>query len=123
MIRLLIVDDHDLIRDAIRSAFEDVEDIDVVGVAKDGLEALEAASRLRPDAVLTDVVMPRLDGIEATRRLLEQQPGVRVVVWTSAGGGRQEDAALAAGAVSVIYKDAELAVVVEAIRSAVQPPP
>jgi DNA-binding NarL/FixJ family response regulator len=64
--------------------------------------------------------MPHLDGIEATRRLLQLQPEVRVVAWTSAAGGRQADAALAAGAVSVIYKDADLDSVIDDIRSAVK---
>lgn len=118
MIRLMIVDDHDLLREAIHIALKDVHNIDVVGVAKDGLEALETASRLRPDAVLMDMAMPRLDGIEATRRLLHLQPDVRVLAWTTADGGRQAEAALAAGAVSVIYKDGDLDSLIEAIRTA-----
>ncbi|MDX6247823.1 MAG: hypothetical protein QOF10_1183 [Kribbellaceae bacterium] len=121
MIRLMIVDDHDLLRDAIHIALKDVHDIDVVGVAKDGLEALETAARVSPDAVLMDLAMPHLDGIEATRRLLQLQPQIRVVAWTSAAGGRQADAALTAGAVSVIYKDAELESIIQAIRTAIEP--
>jgi len=120
MIRLMIVDDHDLLREAIHIALNDVHDIDVVGVAKDGLEALETASRLKPDAVLMDLSMPHLDGIEATRRLLQLQPEIRVIAWTSAAGGRQVAAALAAGAGSVIYKDADLDSVIHDIRSAVK---
>ncbi|HEY0691366.1 MAG TPA: response regulator transcription factor [Kribbella sp.] len=116
----MIVDDHDLLRDAIHIALKDVHDIDLVGVAKDGLEALETAARLSPDAVLMDLAMPHLDGIEATRRLLQLQPQIRVVAWTSAAGGMQADAALTAGAVSVIYKDAELDSIIQAIRAAIE---
>jgi DNA-binding NarL/FixJ family response regulator len=119
-IRLLIVDDHDFIRNAVRIALNDTPDVDVVGVAKDGLEALEAASRLSPDVVLMDLAMPRLDGVEATRRLLERQPEVRVVAWTALIVGLGEDAALAAGALSVIYKDADLDSLLEAIRLAAE---
>jgi DNA-binding NarL/FixJ family response regulator len=119
MIRLVIADDHDLLREAVHDALKDVPDIDVVGVAKDGLEAVEIASKLGPDVVLMDLAMPCLDGIEATRKLLELQPALRVVAWTTAAGDQQADAALAAGAVSVIYKDVDLDVVINAIRAAV----
>jgi DNA-binding NarL/FixJ family response regulator len=67
-----------------------------------------------------DLAMPHLDGIEATRPLLQLQPEVRVIAWTSEAGGRQVGAALAAGAGSVIYKDADLESVIDDIRSAVR---
>jgi DNA-binding NarL/FixJ family response regulator len=119
--RLLLVDDHDLVRESIRLALSGQPDIEVVGEASDGLQAVEAASRLRPDVVLMDLAMPCLDGVDATRLLMTSDPAVRIVAWTSAPrGGAQELAVLEAGAVSVVYKDAPLAAVVEAIRSAVE---
>jgi len=119
MIRIVIADDHDLLREATHIALKAVDDIDVVGVAKDGAEVVEIVSRLRPDVVLMDLAMPRLDGIEATRQLLELQPALRIVAWTTAEGGSQASAALAAGAVLVIYKDIDLDSVINAIRAAV----
>jgi DNA-binding NarL/FixJ family response regulator len=119
--RLLLVDDHDLVRESIRLALSGQPDIEVVGEASDGLQAVEAASRLRPDVVLMDLAMPCLDGVDATRLLMTSDPAVRIVAWTSAPrGGAQELAALEAGAVSVVYKDAPLDTVLEAIRSAVE---
>jgi DNA-binding NarL/FixJ family response regulator len=118
--RLLLVDDHKLVRESIRLALSGQPDLEVVGEASDGLQAVEAASRLRPDVVLMDLAMPSLDGVDATRLLMTSDPAVRVVVWTSAPrGGAQEVAALAAGAVSVVYKDASVDTVLDAIRSAV----
>jgi DNA-binding NarL/FixJ family response regulator len=119
--RLLLVDDHDLVRESIRLALSGQPDIEVVGEASDGLQAVEAASRLRPDVVLMDLAMPCLDGVDATRLLMTSDPAVRIVAWTSAPrGGAQELAALEAGAVSVVYKDTPLDTVLEAIRSAVE---
>ncbi|HEY0473513.1 MAG TPA: response regulator transcription factor [Kribbella sp.] len=119
--RLLLVDDHDLVRESIRLALSVQPDIEVVGEASDGLQAVEAASRLRPDVVLMDLAMPLLDGVDATRLLMTSDPALRVVAWTSAPrGGAQELAALEAGAVSVVYKDAPVDTVLAAIRSAVE---
>jgi DNA-binding NarL/FixJ family response regulator len=118
MIRVMIVDDHDFLREAIHLALQGVSDIDVVGVASDGLQALETADNTALDAVLMDLAMPRLDGIEATRRLLAQHPHIHVVAWTTAGGSLLADAARAAGAATVLYKDSDLDEVIHAIRSA-----
>jgi DNA-binding NarL/FixJ family response regulator len=119
--RLLLVDDHELVRQSIHFALSGLPDIEVVGEASDGLQAVEAASRLRPDVVLMDLAMPCLDGVDATRLLLASDPAVRIVVWTSAPrGGAKELAALQAGAVSVVYKDSPVQTVIEAIRSAVE---
>jgi DNA-binding NarL/FixJ family response regulator len=116
MIRVMIVDDHDFLREAIHIALQGA-DIDVVGVASDGLQALETADNTALDAVLMDLVMPRLDCIEATRRLLAQHPHIHVVAWTTTGGSRLAHA-LAAGAATVLYKDSDLDEVIHAIRSA-----
>ncbi|MGC4939834.1 response regulator [Kribbella sp. DT2] len=117
-IRLLIVDDHDGLREAVRIALDDVPGIEVVGVANDGLQAIETAATTKPDVILMDLEMPRLDGVEATHRILAQQPQIRVIAWTTMAGGHPAQTALTAGAVAVIYKDIDLDALVAAIRSA-----
>ncbi|MFE2536613.1 response regulator transcription factor [Streptomyces sp. NPDC059371] len=114
-IRLLVVDDHPLVRDTLAGALGRSPLVDVVGVACDGAEAVDAAVRLLPDVVLMDLVMPVLDGAEATRRLLALRPGTRVVVLTSAVGGRLERAALTAGAATILHKDAGIDAVLDAV--------
>ncbi|MGW0964820.1 response regulator [Streptomyces sp. NPDC002516] len=114
-IRLLVVDDHPLVRDTLADALGRSPLVDVVGLAGDGAEAVEAAVRLLPDVVLMDLVMPVLDGAEATRRVLELRPGTRVVVLTSAVGGRLERAALDAGAAVILRKDTGIDAVLDAV--------
>jgi DNA-binding NarL/FixJ family response regulator len=114
-IRLLVVDDHQLVRDTLATVLGGSALVDVVGVACDGLEAVAAALRLTPDVVLMDLAMPVLNGSEATRRLLVLRPRTRVVVLTSAVGGRLEQAALDAGAATVLHKDAGIDAVLDAI--------
>ncbi|MFB7338376.1 response regulator [Streptomyces adustus] len=116
-IRLLVVDDHPLVRDTLSAALGRSALVDVVGVACDGAQAVEAAVRLMPDVVLMDLVMPVLNGAEATERLLTLRPGTRVVVLTSAVGGRLERAALDAGAATVLHKDAGIDTVLDAITA------
>ncbi|MGW1725882.1 response regulator [Streptomyces sp. NPDC002306] len=117
-IRLLVVDDHPLVRDALAGALGRSTLVDVVGVACDGAEAVEAGVRLLPDVVLMDLVMPVLDGAEATGRLLALRPQTRVVVLTSAVGGRLEQAAVNAGACAVLHKDVGIDAVLDAIVAA-----
>ena len=82
-IRVLIVDDHAVVREGLRAFLELQDRMEVVGEAGDGREAIEEAERLRPDVILMDLVMPRLDGVEAMRELHEQVPAARVIVLTS----------------------------------------
>ena len=78
-IRVLLADDHEIVREGLASLLTDEPDIEVVGQASDGQEAVELAGEIRPDVVLMDVTMPRLDGIEATRQIKNQMPEIRVI--------------------------------------------
>lgn len=115
-IRVLIVDDHVLVRKGMAALLETEESIEVVGEASDGQEAVDKVGRLQPDVVLMDLVMPHMDGIEATRRIMESQPGVRILVLTSFAGDDKVFPALKAGALGYLLKDAEPEELVRAIR-------
>ncbi len=116
--RVLLVDDHPMVRRGLRGFLDQFDDLEVVGEAGDGVAALDLAARLRPDVVVMDLRLPRLDGIEATRELRVRQPDVEVVALT---GSLDEDrvmAAIEAGAAGFVLKDAEADDIVAAIRAA-----
>lgn len=115
--RVVIVDDHRLVRDGLRTALEDAG-IEVVGEAADGLDAIELIVRQRPDVALLDVSMPRLDGIEAARRLRTRAPATRVVMLTMHAEERLVADAQSAGAVGYLVKDASTDDVVRALHAA-----
>jgi DNA-binding NarL/FixJ family response regulator len=104
-IRVLIADDQALVRAGFRKIVESEPGIEVVAEAEDGLAAVEAAARGRPDVVLMDIRMPRLDGIEATRRILERADGLRVLMLTTYGLDEYVYEALQAGASGFLLKD------------------
>jgi DNA-binding NarL/FixJ family response regulator len=104
--RLLIVDDQTLIRDGLVTICERLPAVEVVGTADDGEDAVRLAGELSPDVVLMDLRMPRMDGIEATRRIRAQQPNTQVVVLTTYSDDESVLAALAAGALGYLTKDA-----------------
>jgi DNA-binding NarL/FixJ family response regulator len=117
-IKVLIVDDQALVRAGFRMILEAEEDIDVVGEAADGLEAISEAERLEPDVVLMDVRMPELDGIEATRRLLSNgDGGTKVVMLTTFDMDEYVYDALRAGASGFLLKDVPPEHLVDGIRS------
>lgn len=118
MIRVLIVDDHKRTRAGLRALLTSAPDLEVVGVAADGDEAIVVAARTRPEVVLMDVSMPGMGGVEATRRLLERQPEVRVVMLTSFADERLLLEAVDAGAVGYLVKDADPQEVIGAVRAA-----
>jgi DNA-binding NarL/FixJ family response regulator len=117
MIRLLIVDDHAVVRQGLVRLVDTAADIELVGVASNGNEALHLTARHRPDVVLMDIGMPVLDGVGATRLIADHDPDVRIVVLTGAVDGRVAEA-LEAGATAVVLKDAEVDEVLDSIRSA-----
>jgi DNA-binding NarL/FixJ family response regulator len=115
---VLVVDDHAVVREGLRAFLELQDGIEVVGEAADGEEALAAADRLRPDVVLIDLVMPRLDGVSALRALRERLPAVRVIVLTSFLDDDKLLPALRAGAAGYLLKNAQPQELVRAVRVA-----
>ena len=118
MIRLLVVDDHAVVRRGLLQLFGTVEDIEVVGDAADGAEAVEAAERLRPDLVLMDLSMPGVDGVEATRRIRASLPETAVVILTSFSEQPRIIGAIDAGAVGYLLKDADPDELLRGVRAA-----
>jgi NarL family two-component system response regulator LiaR len=104
-IRVLIADDHVIVRKGIRALLSVKPDIEVVGEASDGAETVAQAQALRPDVILMDLVMPDMDGIEATRQIVGQQPGVRILVLTSFAADDKVFPAIKAGALGYLLKD------------------
>jgi NarL family two-component system response regulator LiaR len=117
VIRVLIADDHAVVRQGLRTFLDLQADIDVVGEAADGEEAVAVAAEHAPDVILLDLVMPRLDGIGALRRLRDTAPAARVIVLTSFGEDERLFTALRAGASGYLLKDVEPAELVRSIRT------
>lgn len=117
-IRVLIVDDHQIVRQGLRNFLELNEDIAVIGEAADGIGALESATELKPDVILMDLVMPRMDGITATMEIKKKNPEVMVIALTSFTEDDKVIPAIQAGACSYLLKDVSPDDLVEAIRAA-----
>ena len=116
-IRILIVDDQHLIRLGFQMVLEAQEDLEVVGEASDGEQAVREVARLQPDIVLMDVRMPNLDGIAATERIVAANPSTRVLILTTFDLDEYAFGALRAGASGFLLKDAEGAELVTAVRA------
>jgi NarL family two-component system response regulator LiaR len=106
-IRVLIVDDHALVRKGIHALLAEIKDIEVVGEASDGQEAIAQAEALRPDVILMDLVMPHMDGIEATRQITKRQMAARILVLTSFAGNDKVFPAIKAGALGYVLKESD----------------
>jgi DNA-binding NarL/FixJ family response regulator len=117
-IRVVVADDQALIRTALRTLIESADDLDVVAVAGDGEAAVAAARAYRPDVVVVDIRMPRMDGIEATRRIRELDPGVAVIVLTTYDLDEYVFRAIRAGAVGFLLKDGDADELIRGIRAA-----
>jgi DNA-binding NarL/FixJ family response regulator len=118
MIRVLVADDHAVVRAGIVHVLANADDIDVVGEAADGAEAVELAAGRSPDVVLMDLSMPGVDGIDATRRIREEALAAQVVVLTSFSDRKRILEALDAGAIGYLLKDAEPSELLAGIRAA-----
>ena len=116
-IRVVIADDHTVVRKGIRELLSDEDDITVVGEARNGHEAVDLAIALQPDVVVMDIAMPELSGVEATRQLRAQLPGVRVLVLTAYDDDPYIYSLLDAGAAGYILKTAESREIVRAVRA------
>ena len=114
--RIALVDDHELARDGLRDMLADEPDIEIIGEAADGREAIELCRRARPDLVLMDLRMPRMDGLAATRAIKQEHPGISVLVMTMHENPDYLLEALRAGAAGYILKDAARDDVISAIR-------
>jgi DNA-binding NarL/FixJ family response regulator len=114
----MVVDDHAIVRQGIADVLSSEEDIEIVASAKSGEEAVSLAAERHPDVALMDLSMPGMDGVEATRRTIDAAPGVKVVMLTSFAEPQHVNAALDAGAVGYLLKDAESDEIARAIRAA-----
>ena len=117
MIRVLLADDNAFVRSALAELFAAGTDMDVVASCADGDEVVEAAQATRPDVVLLDVAMPRMDGLEAARRLLDVQPDARVVFLTANSSASSLRQARELGAVGYLVKDLDPDDLCEAVRT------
>lgn len=119
-ITVLLVDDHEVVRSGVRAFLDSQPDFEVVGEAKSGVEAVELALKHVPDVVLMDLVMAKMDGVEATREVKNVSPRTKIVVLTSYHQDEYIFPALQAGAISYILKDVKMNELADAIRRASQ---
>jgi RNA polymerase sigma factor (sigma-70 family) len=117
VIRVLIADDHALLRKAVIAAVQGEPDVVVVGEARDGEEAVDLAGKLQPDVILMDLIMPRLNGVDAIGLICEKAPGAKILAFTVASDDSLFFAALRAGAIGYVTKAAEPDEVLNAIRT------
>jgi DNA-binding NarL/FixJ family response regulator len=115
-IRVLLADDHALFREGVRSLLNDQDDIEIVGEAEDGLEAVRLVSQLKPQVVLMDINMPVLDGVEATRTIIENNQSVGIIILTMYPQDEYVFQALKAGAKAYLLKDTRSKKLLEVIR-------
>ena len=106
-IRVFITDDHAIVRKGIKAILELVQDMDLVGEAGDGIQAVNGVAEIKPDVVLMDLVMPRMDGIEAIKQIKRLQPDTRILVLTTFAGEEKIFPAIKAGALGYHLKDSE----------------
>ncbi len=115
-IKILIVDDHPLMRDALKTSFIGEDDLEVIGEASDPFEALDMLKKITPDVILMDLLMPKMNGLEAIKRIFELNPEARIVVISSMENEDNVVAAIQAGALGYFPKTAPRQYLLEAIR-------
>lgn len=116
-IRVVLADDHSVVRKGVREFLEEEPDIDVIGEASDGLQAVELATELQPDVVVMDIKMPQLSGVDATKRIRSAAPKVRVLALTAYDDDPYIFGLLEAGASGYVLKTAESSELIRAIRA------
>ena len=117
-IRVMVVDDHEIVRIGLKQVLELSGEFEVVGQAADGEEAVRVAAEVSPDLVLMDVIMPRKDGVEACREIMESAPDVRVVMLTASSAEDAVVESVAAGASGYLLKETDMEQLLSALRSA-----
>ena len=115
-LRLLVADDHALVRTGLRGLLLQAEELEVVGEAANGQEAVEQARRLQPDVILMDLVMPVMDGVEAIRTILAEEPETRIVILTGSGADAKILDGIQAGAFGYVDKAGRAEEIIEAVR-------
>ncbi|MGE6753367.1 MAG: response regulator [Bacillota bacterium] len=116
MIKVVFVDDHEMVRIGVSSYLSAQADIDVVGEASDGKEGVQLALELRPDIILMDLVMKEMDGIQATKEIIQEWPDAKIIIVTSFLDDDKVYPALEAGAVSYMLKTSKASEIAEAVR-------
>lgn len=119
-IRMLLADDHKLFRDGLSTLFGNLRDIEIVGEASSGPEALRLAREVAPDIILMDISMPELNGIEVTRQVLVDHPSIRIIILSMHSDRRYVTEALRAGAAGYLLKDTAFEELVGAVRDVLQ---
>lgn len=117
-IRVLVVDDHRVVRLGLEALLEETADVEIVGAAADGIEACALADEHQPDVILMDLAMPRMDGVQATQQIHAAHPAIAIVVLTSFSDRERVIAALDAGAIGYQLKDADTDTLLTSIRNA-----
>jgi NarL family two-component system response regulator LiaR len=117
-IKVVIVDDHPVVRDGLKNMLLVFDDLELVGEAENGLAALACCQQNIPDVILMDIIMPGMDGIQATRAILDQYPQVKILILTSYPKDDLIQASLEAGAIGYILKNASIDTLADTIRSA-----
>ncbi len=118
IIRVMLVDDHNVVRSGLATFLRAYDDLELVGEAKNGLEAVNLCHAKQPDVILMDLMMPEMDGIAATRAILAEHPGIKIIAMTSFEEERLVQGVLAAGAISYLIKNVTSDELAKAIRDA-----
>ncbi|MFZ4451870.1 response regulator [Salibacterium aidingense] len=120
MIKVVLIDDHEMVRMGVSAYLSTEDDIQVAGEAEDGETGLQLVQQHQPDVVLMDLIMEKMDGIEATKRIMSELPDTKVIVLTSFYDDEQVYPAIEAGAFSYLLKTAKAEMIAEAIRAAMK---